>query len=132
LVVWMLSCKSRVLGVAAGVIREALHTKVSIVLLILMALILAGLPFIVGQSDRLQYRIQQFLSYSLLLSTFLLALLTIFMACQTLSSEIRDKQIFTVMTKPIHRGSYLLGKWLGIVLLNAVLLTVVGFSIYGF
>jgi len=119
-------------SVAGSVLREALHNKLAIVLLILEVLIIAGLPFIVGESDQLQYRIQQFMAYSLGLTAILLSLLTIFLACSTLSSEIRDKQIFTVMVKPIDRGSYLLGKWLGIVLLNAVLLTVAGGAIYSF
>ena len=120
------------LAVAGEVLEEALRMKLAVALLILIVLIIAGLPFIIGQSDRLQYRIQQFISYSFGLTTFLLALLTIFLACHTLSSEIRDKQIFTVMTKPIDRGSYLLGKWLGIVLLDAVLLVIAGGAIYGF
>jgi hypothetical protein len=128
----LLALPIRSFGVAQSFLREATHNKIAIVLLVLMLLIIAGLPFIVGETDRLQYRIQQFLSYSLGLTGILLSLLTILLACATLSSEIRDKQIFTVMVKPIDRGSYLLGKWIGIVLLNAVLLLVAGGAIYGF
>ena len=46
--------------------------------------------------------------------------------------EIATRQIHMTLTKPLGRVQYLLGKWLGIVLLNAVLLVVAGIATYGF
>ncbi len=127
-----------VVGVARAVVTEAIRMNVSIAFLVAMVLILAMIPLVVTGDDPLEYRIQQFLGYTLGLRLFppspmlVLSLLTILLACWTLSQEIEHKQIFTIMTKPIDRGRYLLGKWLGIVSLNAVLVAVVGLAVYGF
>jgi len=120
------------LAVARQVLDETLRMKVALVFLVALVLAISAMPFIVGDNDALRYRVQQFLAYSLGLTGLLLGLMTIFAACSTLSGEIEGKQAFTVMTKPIDRGRYLLGKWLGLTLLNAVLLAVAGGAIYGF
>lgn len=121
-----------VFAVARQVLEETLRMKLAMVFLTALVLAIAALPFIVSDNDALRYQVQQFLAYSLSVTAFLLGLLTIFAACSTLSGEIEGKQAFTVMTKPIDRGRYLLGKWLGLTLLNIVLLAVAGGAVYGF
>lgn len=132
LVMKALANRTTVCSVARSVIREAMAMKVGEVLLVMLCLVIAAAPFVIGEGDKLQYRIQQFLTYSLAAVFALMSLLTIFLACSTLTSEIEGRQIFTVMTKPVHRGRYLLGKWLGLTLLNGLLLLVGGGAIYGF
>ena len=56
--------------------------------------------------------------------------MTLVLACATVAFEIRDRQIWQVMTKPVSRFRYLLGKWLGVVVLNAVILTIAGISTF--
>ena len=41
------------------------------------------------------------------------------------------KSIFLLVTKPVQRGQLWLGKWVGLMLLNTVLLTVAGGVTYG-
>ncbi|QNN22772.1 ABC transporter permease [Planctomycetales bacterium ZRK34] len=120
------------LGVARTVLDEAIRMKVAVVFMALLLVIVPILPFVISGDEPLRYRVQSFLSYSLMLTSVLLSLMTIFLACGTLSNEITDKQIFITAVKPISRGAYLAGKWLGIVMLDAVLLTVAGAAIYGF
>lgn len=120
------------IGVARAVLEEAVRMKVALVFIALLLVVLPALPLTLGTDEPLRYRVQSFLSYSLAATGFLLSLMTIFLACGTLSWEIEGKQIFTTAVKPISRTSYLLGKWLGVVVLNAVLLTVAGGAIYGF
>lgn len=119
-------------AVARQVVDETLRMKVAVAFLVALVLAIAAMPFIVGGNDALRYQVQQFLAYSIGLTGLLLGLMTIFAACSTLSGEIEGKQAFTVMTKPIDRGRYLLGKWLGLTLLNVVLLAVAGGAIYAF
>jgi len=57
-------------------------------------------------------------------------MLTIFMS-RSVSDELTNRQVFMVMTKPIPRWQYIAGKWLGIVVLNSVLLGGAGLTIYG-
>lgn len=132
LIRFLLSHGSGVLGVARTVLDEAIRMKVAVVFMALLLVIVPILPFVISGDEPLRYRVQSFLSYSLMITSVLLSLMTIFLACGTLSGEITDKQIFTTAVKPIGRGAYLLGKWLGIILLDAVLLGVAGAAIYGF
>ncbi|MCJ7674955.1 MAG: hypothetical protein MUO33_07365, partial [Sedimentisphaerales bacterium] len=67
-------------------------------------------------------RIQSFISYGLGLVSFLLSVLTNIVSCYTLSYDIKYKQIYTVVTKPIRRFELIIGKVLGVVLLDLLLL----------
>lgn len=128
-----LLARSRVWAVARQMIREGLRMKIALVFIVVLLVVLPILPFTVqGDGATLTSRIQMFLSFSLTAVTFLLSLLTIFLACASLSTEVRDKQIHMVATKPIPRWQFLVGKCVGIVALNLVLLAGCGFMIYGF
>ncbi|MHC4706615.1 MAG: hypothetical protein ACYS8I_05960, partial [Planctomycetota bacterium] len=56
---------------------------------------------------------------------------TIIISIYSLTTDIKQKQIYTVVTKPIRRFELLLGKLLGIVLLDAALLVLFSGIIYG-
>jgi hypothetical protein len=61
----------------------------------------------------------------------LLGLSTIWLACGTLARDIEECQMQVVAVKPIARWQIWLGKWLGLLSLNAVLLALSGAGIYG-
>lgn len=121
-----------ILGVARTLIEEALRQGVSLIFIIALPLILVALPLILGSEDRVTYMVQRFLTYSLAALTFLLGLMTVLLGSWTTSAELKTKQAYMTLTKPLARWQFLLGKWLGIVLLNAVLIMVGGVAIYGF
>ena len=74
--------------------------------------------------------VQAFLAYSVALSSLLLSVLTILLGCGLLCGEITGRQIFAPVTKPIARWQYLVGRWLGIVALQAALVAAAGVAIY--
>jgi hypothetical protein len=76
-------------------------------------------------------RMQTFVSYGMSLTAFLLAILTIFTTTYSLTSDVKDKQVYTVLTKPIRRFQFVLGKLLGIIILDAGLLVLFSGIIYG-
>lgn len=121
-----------VFGVARTLIDEAIRMKIAIVFVVGMLLILPLLPLTLDAGEFLQYRIQGFLTWSLVLMAFLLGLMTVFLSVSTITTDLKTKRIFLTMTKPVGAGTYLLGKWLGIALLNAILVMVFGGSIYFF
>ena len=121
-----------VLGVARTMLEESLRMGVALIFIIAMLVLLPMLPLIFGSEDRVTYMVQRFLTYSNMIVAVLLGLMTVLLAARTVSLEIATRQIHMTLTKPLGRVQYLLGKWLGIVLLNAVLLTVAGIAIYGF
>jgi hypothetical protein len=111
-------------------IAEGLRMKIALVLLVLMGLVLLGLPFAIEGDSSLSGAVRSFMSYSLTATAVLLSFLTIFMS-RSLSDELVNRQILITMTKPIPRWQFLLGKWLGITMLNAGLLVFAGGATYG-
>ncbi len=123
---------SRLWAVARHMIAEGIRTRVAVVFMVVIVAILAVLPFTVtGYGVTLKSRIQSYLSFSLASVTFLLSLLTVFLACSTLAGEIRLRQVFMIASKPIPRWQFFAGKWLGIALMNAAILTLTGALLLG-
>lgn len=119
-------------AVARVTVREALRQKSAVALLVLLAVLLPSLGFAVSGDSTLPGRAQMFLDWSMRVSRLLLGLMTIFVACGTIAWELKYKQAYITLVKPIPRWQFLVGKWVGIGLLNVVLLAVVGLVIEGF
>lgn len=117
-------------AVATNTIKQALRMKVALVSAILLIVILPLLGFSATGDETLKGRLQTFVSYSLSLMSFLLCLLTIIVSVYTVTSDIEQRQIYTVITKPIRRYQFLLGKLLGVVVLDAMLLGLFSAVIY--
>lgn len=121
---------SRAFAVAAQLIAEGIRMKLALVFLALLGLIVLGLPFSITGDNSLTGAVQSFMTYALTATGFLLSLLTIFL-CRSLSDDLVDRQIFLIMTKPIPRWQFILGKWLGMVAFNGLFLTFSGLATYG-
>ncbi|MFK7961388.1 MAG: hypothetical protein AB8G96_12785 [Phycisphaerales bacterium] len=123
---------NRVLAVAHTVVKEATRTGIPLVFVILLLVILPLIPIGLDPENPLRFRIQTFLSRSIGFSYYFAACLTLFLACATVAFEIRDRQIWSIVSKPLSRGGYLLGKWIGILAVNFVLMTVASLSIFSY
>lgn len=66
------------------------------------------------------------------LSSMLLALLTVMLSVGIISSEVEDGTVLTLLTKPIHRSDYVLGKYLGVSLMIAVYAAILYLAIFIF
>lgn len=119
-----------IVGVARTLIDEAIRMKVALIFIVILVVIIPILPTL--EDERLQYKLQTFLSWSFTIVSILLGLMTVFLSSATICNEIDRHQIFLTLTKPISRSHYLFGKWLGIGLLNLLLLTVIGLGVYTF
>jgi hypothetical protein len=99
-----------------------------------LAVLLLGsvviLPLLIKDDGTARGFIQITLTYTLSVITTLLGLSTLWLACGTLARDIEDASMQLVVVKPIARWQIWLGKWLGLVLLNATLLTVAGGGVY--
>jgi len=121
-----------VFSVARNVLAEAVRMKVSLVFIVMLILGLAAVPMLLNEETPLRYRMQSFLQYGTAGAFWLIAILTLLLSVATLSFEQRDRIIWQTMTKPVSVWKYLLGKWLGVVSLNAALLLVCGSGIFMF
>jgi len=113
-------------AVARAMIDEAVRMRVALAMLILLLVAVPVLPLVLDQSERLEYRVQFFLNWSLGGTAFILSLLTIFLACGSVCGDIDSYRVHMSLAKPLGRGEYLVGKWLGIVLLDLLLLVIAG------
>ncbi len=120
------------LAVAHTVIKEASRIRLSVVFIVLLLVLLPLLPLGLDPEAPLRFRIQSFISRSLGLTYFIAATMTLVLSCATVAFEIRDRQIWQLMTKPLGRLNYLIGKWLGVVSINLVILVVAGVSTFTF
>ena len=123
---------SPTMAIARNVLAEAVRMKISLVFIVLLVFLLAGMPMLLDPESLLRYRVQSFLQYSVSGSFWALALLTLFFSVGTVAFEQRDRIIWQTMSKPVNPASYLLGKWLGVVTLNLVLLSVTSTGVFLF
>ncbi len=117
-------------AVATNTIKQALRLKIAAVFIILLLVLLPIMGFSMVGDGTLKGRLQTFVSYGLSLTSLLLCLLTIIVSTYTLTTDIKQRQIYTVLTKPIRRFQLLLGKLLGVILLSAALLVLFSAIIY--
>ncbi len=127
-----LSGSHPVLAIARNVVNEAVRMKVSLVFIVLLIFGLAALPGALDPNSPLRYRVQSFLTYGMEGSFLIVAVLTVFLACATVSFEQRDKIIWQTMTKPVRAWEYVVGKWLGVGAVSLVLMGVAASGIYLF
>jgi ABC-type transport system involved in multi-copper enzyme maturation permease subunit len=119
-------------AVARTVVDEAIRMRAALVLLIVLVLSLPILPLLLDSGERLEYRVQFLLTWALGTTTLLLGLLNVFLGCGSLCGDIDSSRIHMTLTKPLGRLEYLLGKWVGLVAVNALLVAVAGIGIYSF
>lgn len=100
----------------------------------ILGLVLVGgvllLPAVIKDDQTAVGMTQIVLSYTLGLTTAVLGLTTLWLACGTLARDIEEGQIQVVVAKPVARWRIWLGKWLGIMALNALLLGLAAGIVY--
>lgn len=111
--------------------KAAFRFRLFLVIAVLLLAAVVGLPILIKDDGTARGFTQILLTYTLSVITALLGLSTLWLSCGTLARDIEDCQIQVVAVKPVARWQIWLGKWLGIVSLNAALLTLAGASVYG-
>jgi hypothetical protein len=111
--------------------KAAFRFRLFLVIAVLLLASVVGLPLLLKDDGTAQGFTQIVLTYTLSVTTGLLGLSTLWLACGTLARDIEECQIQVVSTKPIARWQIWIGKWLGIVSLNAALLVLAGASVFG-
>ena len=120
----------RIWAVAKNTFVSSMRMRIAIVFMLLLIVLLPILSMTNTGDGTTMGRLQSFISYGLGLVAFLLSVLTIIVSCYTLSSDIKHKQIYTVVTKPIRRCELVVGKVLGVIVLDILLLFVFSSVIY--
>jgi len=126
----LLAVPHGITSTARAVLDEAIRMRSTLVLLMLLVACVPILPLLLDPAERLTYRVQFLVMWNLGGASLILSLLTIFLACGSICGDITSGRIHMSLTKPLDRQEYLVGKWLGIVLYNLLLVALVGIGSY--
>ena len=111
--------------------KAAFRFRLFLVVAVLLLGAVVGLPLLIKDDGTARGFTQILLTYTLSTITALLGLSTLWLACGTLARDVEECTLQVVATKPVARWQIWLGKWVGIMSLNAALLTLSGASVYG-
>ena len=120
----------RLFAIAGLTWKAAFRFRLFLVLAVLLLAAVVGLPLLIKDDGTARGFTQILLTYTLSVITVLLGLSTLWLACGTLARDIEECQMQVVAVKPIARWQIWLGKWLGLMSLNAALLALAGGSVY--
>src|SRR5213594_429488 len=121
----------RLFAIAKLTLKAALRYRLVQVLTVLLLGAVIGLPVIIKHDGTAQGFTQILLTYTLGIITALLGFSTLWLACGTLARDVEECQMQMVAVKPIARWQMWLGKWLGILMVNALLLGVSAGAVLG-
>ncbi|KAB2671671.1 MAG: DUF2628 domain-containing protein [Verrucomicrobia bacterium] len=112
-------------------LKAAFRYRLVVVLLALLVAVVFALPGIIKHDGTATGFSQILLAYTLTAITALLGFSTLWLACGTLARDIEEMQLFLVVVKPVPRWQVWLGKWTGIMVLNAGMVALAGTIVYG-
>jgi hypothetical protein len=121
----------RTLAIAWLTWKAAFRYRLFLVVLVLLLGSVVALPLLIEDDGTARGFTQILITYTVTVITALLGLCTLWLACGTLARDVEECQMQVVAVKPIARWQIWIGKWLGLMSLNAVLLAVSGGSVYG-
>ncbi len=116
--------------IAKQTLKAAVRYRFVVAMAVALLVIVFGIPMLVKSDGTAKGTVQIVLTYTLGSTTALLGIASLWMGCGTLAREIEDNVMQMVAVKPIARWQVWLGKWLGIMLLNAALMVPTGLAIF--
>jgi len=116
--------------VARQTFVQCLRTRVAAVFAVLLIASLALLPSLMEGDGTLAGRIRTFLDYSTSAVSVLLALSVVLLSVGLISGDVTGKHVMILCTKPLSRWHYVIGRWLGVVMLAGSLLVGAYAAIY--
>src|SRR3954465_6952951 len=120
----------QLLAIAGLTWKAAFRFRLFWVLTVLLLGSVVVLPLLLKDDQTARGFIQLLLTYNLTIITALLGFSTLWLPCGTLARDIERCQMQIGAVKPISRWQIWLGKWLGLLALNAALLLISGASVY--
>lgn len=120
----MITSVSRVLAIARNTFTELVRQKVFYFLLLFALMVIGNSAFLAKFS--FQEEFQMLKDVSLGAMSVFLSLLAILATAMLLPRDIEERTIFTILSKPVPRHEYLLGKLFGVVILLTLSTLVMG------
>ena len=119
----------RTMAMSRLAIQEAIRNKVLIIFVLFIALLLFAGWFLDVEND---HPARLYLGFVLSASTYLLLALGIFLSAFSLPNDIKNRTIYTIMTKPVRAHEIFLGRVFGFAAVGTLLLVLMASVSYGF
>ncbi len=107
-------------------LKSAVRSRLFAGSALLLFACMAGLPFLVKGDGTAVGEARVLIYYNIGIAGMLVGVLALLQACGAVSQEISERQIQLVRAKPVSTMHIWLGKWLGVLCVNAVLIAVAG------
>jgi hypothetical protein len=120
----------RILAIAGLTWKSAFRYRLFWILAALLAGAVVGMPLLLEDDGTAKGLTQILLTYTLTAVASLLSIATLWLSCGTLAKDVEECQLQVVTVKPISRWQVWIGKWVGILGLNALLLALSGAAIF--
>lgn len=120
----------RILTIAGLTWKSAFRYRLFWVLALLLVAAVVALPLLLKDDGTALGMTTILLTYTLSAITGLLGFATLWLSCGTMARDVEECQMQVVSVKPIGRWQIWLGKWFGILSLNAALLAISGSCVY--
>ena len=117
-------------AVARHTFSQCLRMKLAGVFIATLAVSLVVLPLAMEGDGTLAGKVRTLLSYGVSITSVLLSVVTIFLAVSVVATDIGKKHVFLVASKPLARWQYVVGRWGGVVMFDAMLLAVAAIGVY--
>ncbi|MCE9614712.1 MAG: hypothetical protein K8T26_10580 [Lentisphaerae bacterium] len=129
---WQLGRASvqRIAALAVLAFRSALRSRLLLCMAAMILLVTFGLPATVAGDGTLAGTVRVLLSYTLGLSATLLSVAMLWSSCASIATEIEQGQLRLLRVGPVRALELWLGKWLGLLALSGLLLTIAGAGTY--
>ena len=121
----------RLFAIAWLTVQAARRMRFVLAAVVLLFLCVTLLPFVIKHNGTARMFTQVLLTYSLYLCFGLLSLATLWLACGLHATDVEPGQLQLLAVKPAARWHIWAGRWLGIMVLNTVLLAVAGGAAFG-
>lgn len=120
----------RILSIARLTFREALRSKLILTLAAALAVVVFGLPAILKGDGTPAGLARMTLFYTTGAAAGFLAVAALWSSAASISSDVKTRTLQLVRVKPVRMIQLWLGKWAGLLVLNAVLLFLVFVGVY--
>ena len=121
---------NKIMAIAGLTWKSAFRYRLFWILAVLLLAAVVGLPLVLKDDGTAKGLAQILLTYTLSAVATLLGVATLWLSCGTLAKDVEECQMQVVAVKPIARWQIWIGKWLGLLSLDATLLALAGAAIF--
>jgi len=118
-----------VFNIATTTVGEAIRRRVLLVILMIGVLLLSIIPALKGLSARSETSIT--ISAMFFVLRYTSALIAVILTVYMIPNEIERRTIYTILSKPVQRWQFLVGKYLGAVLALAMMIGLMALVMIG-